>query len=36
MRIQLDSHTLEGALERGATEEEIKDVIETGVTIPAK
>ena len=36
MRIQIDSHTLERALDRGATEEEIKDVIETGVTIPAK
>jgi hypothetical protein len=36
MRIQIDSHTLERAVERGATEEEIKDVIETGITIPAK
>ncbi len=36
MRIQIDSHTLERAEERGATEDEIKDVIETGVIIPAK
>ena len=36
MRIQIDPHTLERSEERGATEEEIKDVIETGLTIPAK
>ena len=36
MKIQLDSHTLERAEERGTREEEIKDVIETGFTIPGK
>jgi len=36
MRIQIDPHTLERALERGTTEEEIKDVIETGSPMPAK
>ena len=36
MRIQIGPHTLERSEERGATEEEIKDVIETGLTIPAK
>ncbi len=36
MEIQLDPHTLERAEERGASEAEISDVIETGVTIPAK
>ncbi|MEJ2366514.1 MAG: DUF4258 domain-containing protein [Deltaproteobacteria bacterium] len=36
MRIQIDPHTLERSEERGATEEEIKDVIETGLAIPAK
>jgi len=36
MRIQIDPHTLERSEERGATEEEIKDVIKTGLTIPAK
>ena len=36
MEIQIDPHTLERAGERGATEDEIKDVINTGLTIPAK
>ena len=36
MRIQIDPHTLERSEERGATEEEIKDVIETGLTISTK
>ena len=36
MDIQIDPHTLERAEERGTNEEEIKDVIKTGFTIPAK
>lgn len=36
MEIQIDPHTLERAEERGTNEKEIKDVIETGVTIPAQ
>ena len=36
MKIQIDSHTLERAIERGTDEEEIKDVIETGFAIPSK
>ena len=36
MKIQIDSHTLERAEERGTSEEEIKDVIETGFAIPGK
>ena len=36
MEIQIDPHTLERAQERGATEDEIKDVINTGLRIPAK
>lgn len=36
MEIQIDPHTLERAEERGTNEEEIKDVIETGFTVPAK
>ncbi len=36
MEIQIDPHTLERALERGTTEEEIKDVSITGISIPAK
>lgn len=36
MKIQIDSHTLERAEERGASEEEIKDVIQTGFSITAK
>lgn len=36
MEIQIDTHTLERAKERGTSEEEIKDVIRTGFVIPAK
>lgn len=36
MKVQIDPHTLERAGERGTNEDEIKDVIETGFTIPAK
>lgn len=36
MKIQVDPHTLERAEERGTSEEEIKDVINTGFVIPAK
>jgi hypothetical protein len=36
MEIQIDPHTLERAEERGTNEDEIKDVIETGFTVPAK
>jgi hypothetical protein len=35
MEIQIDSHTLERAEERGTNEEEIRDVILTGFDIPA-
>ena len=36
MEIQIDPHTLERAEERGTNEAEIKDVIHSGATIPAK
>lgn len=36
MEIQIDPHTLERAEERGANEDEIRDVIDTGFAIPAK
>jgi Domain of unknown function (DUF4258) len=36
MEIQIDPHTLERAEQRGANEEEIKDVINTGLSFPAK
>jgi hypothetical protein len=36
MKINIDPHTLERAEERGASEEEIEDVINTGFVIPAK
>ena len=36
MKIQIDPHTVERALERGTDEEQIRDVIETGTAIPAK
>ncbi|MBI3591927.1 MAG: hypothetical protein HY099_00300 [Nitrospirae bacterium] len=36
MEIQIDPHTLERAEERGTNETEIKDVIHTGFSIPAK
>ncbi|MBI5417520.1 hypothetical protein HZA55_06185 [Candidatus Poribacteria bacterium] len=36
MEIQIDLHTLERAEERGTNADEIKDVINTGIIIPAK
>jgi hypothetical protein len=36
MKIQIDSHTLERAEERGTNEKEVADVIKTGFIIPAK
>ena len=36
MEVQIDAHTLERAIERGATESEIRDAIATGFDIPAK
>ena len=36
MEIHIDPHTLERAQERGAHEEEIRDVIRSGVPIQAK
>ena len=36
MDIRIDSHTLERAAERGASSEEIMDVINSGRPIPAK
>lgn len=36
MDIQIDPHTLERAEERGTSEGEIKDVIQTGIAFPAK
>ena len=36
MNFLIDSHTLERAQERGTNETEIKDVINTGFSIPAK
>ena len=36
MKIQIDPHTLERAIERGASKDEIKDVIINGVDIPVK
>lgn len=36
MEIQIDSHTLERAEERGTNEDEIRDVIQTGFSIAAK
>jgi len=36
MAIRIDTHTLERAAERGTDPEEILDVIETGVPIPAR
>ena len=36
MKIQIDPHTLERAVERGTNNEEIADVIETGLSIPGK
>lgn len=36
MIIQIDPHTLERAVERGTTEEEIREVVASGFEIPAK
>ena len=36
MDIRIDSHTLERSIERGTNEEEIRKVVETGTTVPAK
>ena len=36
MEVQIDPHTLERAEQRGTNESEIKDVIDTGLAIPAK
>lgn len=36
MKIQIDPHTLLRARERGTNSKEIKEVINTGITIPAK
>ena len=36
MEIQIDPHTLERALERGANEAEVKDVILSGSPVSAK
>lgn len=36
MDIQIDPHALERAEERGTNAEEIRDVIDTGLVIPAK
>ena len=36
MEIRIGPHTMQRARERGATEEEIRDVIENGFEIPAK
>ena len=36
MEIRIDPHTLERAEERGTDEAEIKDVINSGVPIPAR
>ena len=36
MRIQLEPHTLQRAIERGATESEILETLEGGVNIVAK
>ena len=36
MKIIIDSHTLEPALERGASEKEIMDTLENGIIIVGK
>ena len=36
MEIRIDPHTLERAEERGASESEIQDVVNTGFPVPAK
>lgn len=35
-KIQIDPHTLERAEERGTNAEEIRDVINTGTSVPAR
>jgi len=35
LKIQIDPHTLERAEERGTTEQEIRDIVETGAPIKA-
>ncbi len=36
MKIQIEPHTLQRAIERGATEEEINQVLESGINILGK
>ncbi len=36
MKIQIEPHTLKRALERGASLEEIQDVLENGFSVPAR
>ena len=36
MEIHIDPHTLERAEERGTDEEEIKDVVDTGFSVPGR
>jgi hypothetical protein len=36
MKIQIDPHTLQRARERGTSAKEVRDVITTGFTTPAK
>lgn len=36
MKIQIDPHTLERAEERGASEQEIREVLKIGFSIPGK
>jgi hypothetical protein len=36
MKIQIDPHTLERAEERGVNEEEIREVLDLGFTVPGK
>jgi hypothetical protein len=36
LKIQIDPHTLERAQERGTNDSEIREVIQTGSSIPAK
>ena len=36
MKIQIEPHTLQRAIERGTTEEEIKEVLQSGVNILGK
>lgn len=36
MNVQIDPHTLERIIERGATEDEIRDVVENGQPVSAR